>query len=452
MTQQERITKLNNLPSRKEGEYVLYWMHASIRTIENPALEFAVERANAAGVPVIVMFCLIDKFPQSGKRSYRFMLEGLKEVEASLAERNIKFVLKKDKPTAAIPKYCSEAESLIFDRGYAYTENKWESVITRRCKCPVFEVDANVIVPVETASNKREYSAATLRRKIVPIAKNFIAPCGKNEAVKSSLETDIQSDEFSIHDARPDLREAAGFNYTGHLLHPGGQRSAEKMLAEFIEHRLENYENNRNDPAEDFQSGLSPYLRFGQISPALIYRRVKESGKPCDAFLEQLLVRRELAFNFVWFTENFWRYSALPAWARETLEEQKSAKREYVYKYEELEKARTHDKYWNAAQKEMAITGKMHGYMRMYWGKKILEWTNNPKTAFDWALRLNNVYSLDGNDPNSFAGVAWCFGNHDRPWTKRKIFGSVRYMNDRGLERKFNMKSYISRVNELLAK
>ncbi|ARN55708.1 deoxyribodipyrimidine photo-lyase [Sedimentisphaera salicampi] len=449
MTQQERITKLNDLSSRENGRYVLYWMHASIRTEENPALEFAVEKANNAGLPAIVMFCLVDKFPQSGRRSYRFMLEGLKEVEKKLAERNIKFILKKNKPTEAIPQYCAEAESLIFDRGYAYTENRWESVIARRCKCPVFEVDSNVIVPVETASNKREYSAATLRRKIVPIAENFIAPCEKNEPVKSSLDLDIKSDEFSIHDARPDLREIAGFKYIGQRLHPGGENHAIKRLSDFIENRLENYENSRNDPASDFQSGLSPYLRFGQISPNLIYRKVKDSGKPCEGFLEQILVRRELAFNFVWYTENFWRYSALPAWARETLEEQKSAKREYVYKYEELENARTHDKYWNAAQKEMIITGKMHGYMRMYWGKKILEWTNNPKTAFDWALRLNNVYSLDGNDPNSFAGVAWCFGNHDRPWTKRSIFGSVRYMNARGLERKFNMKSYIDKVNEL---
>jgi deoxyribodipyrimidine photo-lyase len=150
--------------------------------------------------------------------------------------------------------------------------------------------------------------------------------------------------------------------------------------------------------------------------------------------------------NFVNFNDRYDSYDCLPEWAKQTLRAHKSDRRQYQYSFEELEEARTHDPYWNAAQREMVLFGKMHNYMRMYWGKKILEWTRKPEDAFRVALQLNNKYELDGRDPNGFTGVAWCFGKHDRPWQERKVFGKVRYMNAEGLRRKFDMDAYVRRV------
>ena len=195
---------------------------------------------------------------------------------------------------------------------------------------------------------------------------------------------------------------------------------------------------------------MSPYLHFGQISPLYIALKVLETeslGK--DSYIEQLIVRRELAYNFVYYNRNYDTIKCLPPWATATLNVHKRDKREYIYTLEEFENAETHDPYWNAAQKEMVITGKMHGYMRMYWGKKILEWSKNPKAGFDIALYLNNKYELDGRDPNGFAGVAWCFGKHDRAWTERKVFGKIRYMNSNGLKRKFDAEAYVEKINKL---
>jgi deoxyribodipyrimidine photo-lyase len=227
----------------------------------------------------------------------------------------------------------------------------------------------------------------------------------------------------------------------------GGPGWANKCLDRFLEGTSRDYSELRNDPSIDMQSGLSPYIHFGQISP--LYIALMAISRPTggtDAFVEELYVRRELSFNFVQYCPNYDSFECLPSWAKETLSKHSSDRREHVYGMEELEHAETHDDYWNAAQRERVTMGKMHGYMRMYWGKKLLEWTQRPNEAFARILYLNNKYELDGRDPNSYAGVAWCFGKHDRPWTERPVFGTVRYMNDKGLERKFDMEGYIKRV------
>jgi deoxyribodipyrimidine photo-lyase len=199
----------------------------------------------------------------------------------------------------------------------------------------------------------------------------------------------------------------------------------------------------------EFTSGLSPYLHFGQISPLFVALEVKKSGKKGkEDFLEELIVRRELAVNFVHYNSAYDSFNCLPQWAKATLHAHLEDKREYAYSLKDLENAKTHDPYWNAAQEEMRISGKMHGYMRMYWGKKILEWTRSPEEAFRRALYLNNKYNIDGRDPNGFAGVAWCFGKHDRPWKERQIFGKVRYMSSHGLERKFEIEKYVRKIEE----
>jgi deoxyribodipyrimidine photo-lyase len=230
----------------------------------------------------------------------------------------------------------------------------------------------------------------------------------------------------------------------------GGTSQALERFQSFLSHSLDRYHLNRNDPALAIQSNMGPYLHFGQISPITLALEANRTGSPgAESFLEELVIRRELAFNFVHYNPSYDRFECLPDWARRTLKDHSRDLREYVYSIEELEKGTTHDPYWNAAQREMVITGKMHNYMRMYWGKKILEWIEDPPEAFQTALYLNNRYSLDGRDPNSYAGVAWCFGKHDRPWTERPIFGKIRYMNDKGLKRKFPIAKYVKRIDDM---
>ena len=223
-------------------------------------------------------------------------------------------------------------------------------------------------------------------------------------------------------------------------------------LNRFLEKQLPTYHTDRNPPEKNVGSHLSPYLHFGQISPitmALRARAAKAPPEPVAAFIEELVVRRELAFNFVNYTPGFDRYESLPEWARRTLAEHRDDPRPHVYDQSCLEAADTHDPYWNAAMDEMRITGYMHNYMRMYWGKKVLEWTATPEAAFDTLLTLNNRYFLDGRDPNSYAGVGWIFGTHDRAWPERAVYGKVRTMMASGLERKFDIGKYVDRIRAL---
>ena len=227
----------------------------------------------------------------------------------------------------------------------------------------------------------------------------------------------------------------------------GGASEAKRRLRNFVRTKLGHFAERRNDPCADCVSDMSPYLHFGQISPLYIALEVmKKGGEGVDAYLEELIVQRELSPNFVFYNAQYDKYSCLHPWSRCTLAFHRRDKREYGYSTAEFEEAKTHDPYWNAAQRQMMLTGKMHGYMRMYWGKKILEWSKRPETAYNTAIYLNNKYELDGRDANAYAGVAWCFGKHDRAWGKRAVFGKVRYMNAAGLRRKFDADEFVRRV------
>ena len=230
----------------------------------------------------------------------------------------------------------------------------------------------------------------------------------------------------------------------------GGTGEANLRFEQFLRDRLEGFADNRNDPGGDGGSDMSPYLHFGQVSPVTLALLAREhGGQGTPAFLEELIVRRELAVNFVRYNDHYDSFASLPAWAQKTLALHQADQREFGYSPAELERAATHDPYWNTAQQEMVKTGKMQGYMRMYWGKKILEWSKTPQEAYLTALYLNNKYEIDGRDPNGYAGVAWCFGKHDRPWGERPIFGMVRYMNAQGLKRKFAMERYGEKVRQI---
>jgi deoxyribodipyrimidine photo-lyase len=232
-----------------------------------------------------------------------------------------------------------------------------------------------------------------------------------------------------------------------------GEKAGRKTLKRFIQHKLVDYDAGRNDPNRDAQSNLSPYLHFGQISAQRVALDVRKAGirnQHRDAFLEELIVRRELADNYCHYNENYDNFSGFPDWAKKSLEEHRKDKRDYIYTYEEFERGKTHDPLWNASQNQMVKTGKMHGYMRMYWAKKILEWTESPEQAQKVAIGLNDKYELDGRDPNGYTGIAWSIGGvHDRAWFNRPVFGKIRFMSASGARSKFDVKAYILKVKEL---
>jgi deoxyribodipyrimidine photo-lyase len=447
-SQKERIGFLNHKAARN-GRYILYWMQAAQRAEWNHALEFAIWTANDRGKPLLAVFVLTE-YPEANLRHYQFMLEGLAHTQKDLARRGIVLVVQKGNPEKIVPRLARQADVVIIDDGYLRIHRKWRQGVAEAVDCTMVEVVTNVIVPVAIASDKENFSAGTLRPRIHRQLKEFLVPLSSCRVARTSDSLCVEK-TVSLGDIQAVLK---GMKIDRSVLpskvFTGGTEEAKKRLKIFIKEKLDQYGGKRCDPALDIQSHLSPYLHFGQISPLEIVMEVSKTRSPGrEAFLEELIVRRELAFNYVWYNPKYDQYDALPNWALNTLRVHAKDKRQYIYTLEQLEKAKTHDPAWNAAQMEMVITGKMHNYMRMYWGKKILEWTKSPKQAFEWALYLNNKYELDGRDPNSFAGVAWCFGKHDRPWGERPIFGKVRYMNFAGLKRKFNVQLYIDQIKEL---
>jgi deoxyribodipyrimidine photo-lyase len=448
MIQKERIEQINN-SALKKGRYILYWMQAAQRAEYNHALEYAIYRANQLKLPLVVVFGITDSYPEANLRHYTFMFEGLVDVQKALAKRGIKLVIRHQSPELAAIELSKKASIVIVDAGHTDIQLKWRQYAAENIECSLEEVETNLILPVTEVSDKENYSAGTLRPRINKRLPEYLVPVKHSKPIFSSLDMKFKS--FSIKDVELALSKLNIDRSVDPVkTFSGGTTEAKKRLTDFIKNKLDDYADLRNDPCLDATSNMSPYLHFGQISPLYIALKVMQSkSKGKEAYLEELIVRRELSYNFVYYNNTYDKFSCLPPWAKNTLNFHSRDKREYVYSLEEFEHAKTHNPYWNAAQKEMMITGKMHGYMRMYWGKKILEWTKNPKQGFKIALYLNNKYELDGRDPNGFAGVAWCFGKHDRAWSERKVFGKIRYMNAAGLKRKFDTDKYIEKVNRI---
>lgn len=441
MIQTDRVQFLNR-NSTRNGKFVLYWMQASQRADYNHSLEYAINKANSLNKPVIVFFAITDDFPEANERHYAFMIEGLQEVKKYLEFRGIKFIIWHTSPDDGAITLSKDSSLVVVDRGYLKIQRKWRSKVAKSIPCPLVQIESDVIVPVESASFKDEFSAATFRPKIKKKIEYFLQPVKKEELKNESIDVEIES--FNIDNTKKALdkldidrsvKKVEKFR--------GGTSKAKKLLEDFIKHKIHLYHEQRNNPSENIRSNMSPYLHFGQISPIFIALNISKNKSPGrDDYLEELIVRRELSINHIFYNQNYDSIKGLPNWAMETLIKHKNDKRTYDYSNQELENADTHDPYWNAAQKEMIKTGKMHGYMRMYWGKKILEWKRKPEDAFKTAIYLNNKYELDGRDPNGFTGVAWCFGKHDHPWKERPIFGKIRYMNENGLKRKFDIDNY----------
>ncbi|MHC4539460.1 MAG: deoxyribodipyrimidine photo-lyase [Planctomycetota bacterium] len=448
MIQPERIEVLNNKPVHA-GDYVLYWMQAAQRAEYNHALEYAIRKANHLKKPILVFFGVTQSWPEANERHYAFMLEGLRETQRALEAKGIRMAVRHQSPDAGAIELAGRACLVVVDAGHLRVQRTWRTRVAKRIGCALHQVETNLVVPVEEASDKENFSAGTFRPRIARKLNHYLVPLRHNRPRLDSLGLKLAT--FDIDDIDKALSEldidrsvarVGGFR--------GGTRQAKRRLSYFLAKKLDRFAELRNDPNADCVSHMSPYLHFGQISPLYIALKVlRTSGGGKDAYLEELIVRRELSHNFVFYNNDYDSFACLPPWAKRTLNFHRRDKREYAYPREQFEKAQTHDPYWNAAQKEMALTGKMHGYMRMYWGKKILEWSSSPQAGLKIALYLNNKYELDGRDPNAFAGVAWCFGKHDRAWAERRVFGKVRYMNAAGLKRKFDADAYAKRIEAL---
>ncbi|MFP4071514.1 MAG: deoxyribodipyrimidine photo-lyase [Desulfovibrionales bacterium] len=446
----ERIHVRNDRKIRKKT-YVLYWMQQSQRAEDNHALEYAARAANAQRCPLLACFGLMDDYPEANLRHYTFMLQGLRETQRALSNRGIKLLIRKGHPAEVALELGRNAGLIVCDRGYLSHQRQWRRKVANESLCRVVEVESDCIVPVEIASDKREFAARTIRKKLHAHIPEFLHLPEPVALEKSSLplhETgmDIGDVEAVCRDLSLDRSVPA---VSGHF--HGGTSEALQRFEDFLASGFSRYDTNSNQPQTDDVSRMSPYLHFGQISPLRLITKAREHRREGDfePYVEQLLVRRELALNYVWFEPEYDRFSSLPKWALQTLNRHRDDHRPEQYTRRELEEARTHDPYWNAAQNEMRCTGYMHNFMRMYWGKKILEWSNTPEHGFQTTLYLNNRYFLDGRDPNSYVGVAWVFGLHDRAFQERPVYGKVRTMTARGLERKCDIQAYVEKVEGL---
>jgi len=452
--QKSRIQLLNDAETTK-GKYVLYWMQQSQRADYNHALEYAIQQANRLGQGILVAFGLTDDYPEANLRHYTFMLEGLQETQSILARRGIKMVIQKGAPAEIAIKLGRNASIIVCDCGYLRHQKAWRDQLAQQAACRVVQVESDAIVPLRVVSNKAEYAARTIRPKIHKHLADYLIDFKPTSVKKSSLNLGIKG--IALENINSVLLKMK----IDHTVRPvtnffkGGSSRARQMFKSFVHQRLARYVDNRNQPQTDDISHMSPYLHFGQISTLYLALQIKQADSRLQAakesFLEEMIVRRELAMNFVNYTPDYDSYKCLPNWARQTLDEHATDQREYVYTRRQLENAQTHDAYWNAAMREMKYTGFMHNYMRMYWGKKILEWSKTPEHAFQTALAINNKYFLDGRDANSYTGVAWVFGVHDRAWFERPIFGKIRYMAASGLERKCDIKGYVQKVDKLVS-
>ena len=448
--QRERVQNLNE-GEVKGGDYVLYWMQSSQRAEQNHALEYAVQRANDLDQRLLVVFGLTDDYPEANLRHYTFMLEGLKDAQEALKDRGIKMVVRGGSPDEVAIDAGKDASLIVTDRGYMRPQKRWRERVSKEAGCLVTQVESDVVVPVELASGKQEHAARTLRPKIGEHLEDFLVALMPTKIEKQS--TNMQQAGLDLSDIHNVLEGMDLDRSVGALSHlyRGGNFEAKKMFRRFLKKSLGDYDANRNQPQTDYVSHMSKYLHFGHVSPIWLVLEAREANAKRDnieSFVEELVVRRELSMNFVFYNKDYDSYSNLPGWAKKTLQEHKGDEREYVYSAKQLENAETHDEYWNAAMREMVYTGYMHNYMRMYWGKKILEWSNTPEHAYRTTLYLNNKYFLDGRDPNSFANIAWVFGQHDRGWTEREVYGKVRYMSSGGLERKSKPAQYVEKVEK----
>jgi deoxyribodipyrimidine photo-lyase len=448
-TFEKRLTRLNDRGARS-GKCVLYWMQSSIRVSDNPALEFAIERANSLSQPLITLFSIDRSIPMANERNFTFMLESLEDVSKKIEAVGASFHIMTGYSPENVIRVAKEASAsvIVTDESHLNEGKKRRQNAADNLNMPVFQVDSNVIVPVREIPGE-QYAAYTIRPKLTRLFDAYLKPI---DPVELKIHRDISiGGAISKIDIKKILKELKLPKVQPAAL-KGGESKAIEALQNFIDKKLDDFAEKRNDPSLENTSNMSPYLRFGNISPVKMIIVVRDSGgkkESIGSFIEEAFVRRELAENFTFYNKNYRAIDALPEWARKTLDDHRKDKREYIYSLEELENSGTHDELWNACQHEMVSSGKMAGYMRMVWGKCVIEWTETPEEAMKFLIYLNDKYELDGRCPNGYAGIQWCFGKHDRAFGEREVTGKLRYMNTAGARRKFDIDGYIQKTGYL---
>jgi deoxyribodipyrimidine photo-lyase len=450
LTLDPRVTVRRDGPPNAQGSCVVYWMQRAQRGIDNPALDVALDAANALGKPLVVFFAPIPFYPHANLRHYHFLAEGIPDIAEALAMRNIGFVFRLF-PDHSLTRFCDEIKPalVVGDENPMREPDSWRLKAEKKLNVPLWTVDADVIVPSKLLE-KAQYAAHIARPrlqaqlpKFLIHHKNFHAHVPwKKPRDLFTLDPHFDPTQFDITKNWDLDRSVSPVSQWR-----GGSKEALRLLHDFIQHKLPGYGTGRNKPEHDHTSRLSPYLHFGHISPITVALAVQISSaaKPDkEAFLNQLIIWRELAINLVRFNPNYDNFEVGEAWAHRTLAQHAKDHRPILYTESQLENAETHDQLWNAAQMQMVNTGWMHNYLRMYWAKKILEWTPSPAEAYRITVKLNDKYLLDGRDPNGYAGIAWSIvGKFDRPWFEREIFGQIRYMSGASTGKKFDSKKYI---------
>ncbi|MCG8699018.1 MAG: deoxyribodipyrimidine photo-lyase [Bacteroidales bacterium] len=447
MVNSKRVRKLNNV-NRTKGA-VVYWMYRDQRVNDNWALLYAIEQAQIRNTHVVVIFSLINKDEHLNARHSTFLLEGLKEVEHKLKSLNIPFLLVVGDPSETLIPFITDLNTACVVTEFSPLKEKqqWTKNLAQNLFFEVVEVDTHNIVPCWIASKKEEFNAFHLRNKLNPIIEEFLEPFPVTPMQNENPMKDHQIKWEAMHLVLKSSEDVAAVDW----LKPGEQ-NALHLMHHFIDNNLGKYEEKRNDPLASAQSNLSTNLNYGHISSQRIAMELLKNY-PDDAnrraFLEQLITRKELSDNFCYYNSNYDSFEGLQPWAKKTLNEHRNDEREFEYSLEEFEQGHTHDDLWNAAQIQLNETGQMHGYLRMFWAKKILEWSPNPETAIYIAVYLNDKYALDGRDPNGYAGIMWSIGGvHDRAWKERPVIGKIRILNTIGCKRKFDVYRYIQSVHQ----
>ena len=456
MNLSSRVTKLNNVSENKKGRYVLYWMQMFKRASHNHALNFAIQMANERRLPLVVYEGLTFSYPWANDRFHTFILEGVAEKYAEFSERGIRYIFylqrnKRDR-RKVVAQLAREAALLVTDDYPCFIIPRHNERISQ-LELPVYAVDANGMVPL-SALPKEEYAAYTIRPKINRLLPDLPRIIDTPHVDVPGIDVECPETRVSAENI-PQLVSECDID---HSVKPsdryrGGTKAARQRLNHFVQNILPHYDKTQKEPSVDGVSRLSPYLHFGFLSIQEVVAAVEKAKAPKsakEAFLEQAIVRRELSFNFTRHNPHYDSLQSLPAWALQTMRDHADDPRPELLDAEKIETAETYDELWNAAQRELLLTGHLHNYVRMLWGKRVIEWQRSYEMAFELLVHLNNKYALDGRDPNSYAGILWCFGKHDRPWFDREIFGTIRYMTSQSMAKKFNARRYIGMFSDQL--
>jgi deoxyribodipyrimidine photo-lyase len=463
MTQLESLSSNPRVTIRRpgapdpNGRCVVYWMQRAQRALDNPALDVTVEVANALRQPAVIFFAPVPYYPHANLRHYAFLAQGIPDIAQRARKRGIGFVLRVY-PEHSLLKFCNEVKAsiVIGDENPMREPSHWRELAAKKLSVPLWTVDADVIVPSKLLE-KEQYAARIIRPRLQQRLEQFL-PLPENP--RSKIEWENPRGVASLpDDGSIDITQ--GWKELDRSVKPvdsfrGGTTQALHLLDEFVRIKLATYPENHGKPEIDGTSRLSPYLHFGHIGPHTVMHAVMKSKAPQaakDDYINQFLTWRELSINFVYFNPLYDSIECAPDWAHKTLAAHARDPRPILYTREQFEAADTHDDLWNAAQLQMLHAGWMHNYMRMYWAKKILEWSPSPAVAWQTALYLNDKYFLDGRDPDGYAGVAWAMGGKfDRPWFERPIFGTIRWMSGDAARKKFDAEKYIRQMYDLAGK